>query len=484
VVAASLLLAAPALVFAYLPMTDMPQRFAIVRILSALDDPRFGFAPCYESAWTRTLYLLPYALAFLLAKLVPFETAMRSAIFVPLFVQPLAVLAWLRSLGKPPLFALLALPFVYNRAFFWGALPFEYAFAFALLACGLIAKRTPRPGSKLAAALACAAVVLSNPYGVMLVLCFVALCRLFGDRGVLARSLPALAVLAAGCAGWLLVGGQAAPTQDFYFEPLARRLADFEDEILGGYRGPWEDGLLAAFAALWLWLSRASLPATRARWRALAPAERAVYALALACACLYFVLPTHTAYAKAVHFRFALISAALLPLVTGTRALATRPRLAQGLVAALALATLALAWTGLARFDREARSFDAVLAHLPEQPRAVALTYERNGRVLRSAPYLHFLAYVQAQRGGLIAASFVGEFWQEPVRERRGSGRPASPPDLAWFPERFDADGFGAFYDWVIVRMRRGRDESRLAPDRYELVLDQPPWRLYHARAR
>ena len=484
VLAASLLLAAPALVFAYLPMTDLPQHWAAVRILHSLDDPQYGLAANYVTAWSDTLYLLPYGLALGLAKLLPFEAAMRGTVFLSLLAYPLGVLALLRALGKPVWLGLLALPLVYNRAVFWGALHFNFSLGLALVACAQLA--TPRRGwrGELAAGATCAAVVLANPYGVLLVLGFAALVFAFGDRRGLPRRWLPLGVLAAGIAAWLWLGNGSFPPGRFFFEPLASRLTRFDDEILGGYRGHWEDLLLIAWLATWILFSHDSLPMTRRRWRMLAPPARAVCVLPLLCACLYFALPTHTAYAKAVHFRFALLAAAWLPLAAGSDVLVRRPRLSRAALAALALATLALAWVQLARFDREARSFEAVLERLPEQPKVLALTFDRDGRVMRTAPYLHFLAYAQARRGGMIAASFVGEFWQLPLREAPGSDRPSSPPDFAWRPKDFDPDGFGAWYDWVIVRARHFGARESLPDTAYELALDAPPWRLYRARPR
>lgn len=478
------LLAAPALVFAWLPLADMPQHWAAVRILHSLDDPAFGFAGHYETAWTQTLYVLPYALALGLAELLPFDAAMRVVTFLSLLSYPLGVLALLRALRKPAWLGLLALPLVYNRAVFWGALQFNLCFGLALFACAQLALPRRSWRSEALGVAAVAAVVFSNPYGVGIVIAFAGLLFCFGDRRGLAQHSPTLAALALGVAGWLWVGSGSFAPGAYYFEPLRLRFANFEDQILGGYRGPWEDGLLIVWLAVWALFARDTLPVTRARWRALSPAERALHALPLVCAALYFALPTHTAYAKAIHFRFALLSAAWLPLLAGTSALVRRPRLARAGLLGLTLATFTLAWVQLARFDREARSFEAVLDALPERPNVAALTFDRNGRVMRNFPYLHFSAYAQARHGGTLAASFIGEFWQFPLRDAPGSDRPPSPPDLAWRPFDFDRGGFGSFYDWVIVRARRFGARESLPEADYELVVDAPPWRLHHARPR
>jgi type IV secretory pathway VirJ component len=476
---ALLLLAAPALLLRYLPMTDVPQQWAVVSILHGLSDPRMGFAAYYESAWSRTPCLLPYAVAMGLMQAVGLDATMRLLELLSLVSYPLGVLALLRAQGKPAWLALLSLPLVYNRAFFWGALLFSLSLGPALLACAQLVR--PRRGwrEEALAAATCLVVVTTSLYGAAMVLGFAALAFALGERARLRERRLPLVVLLVGAAAWLWLGEASFSTGAWYFEPLGQRLGAFDDEILGGWRGPWEDALLLAFGAVWLALSASRLPVTRERWRSLAPAERVLLASAGLCALLYFVLPTHSPYAKAVHFRFALLAALWLPAAAGAEALERRPRLARGMLLGLAAASLALAWVQLPRFDREARAFDAVLAALPERPKALMLGFERDGRLLRTDPYLHFLAYAQARRGGVSATSFVGEFWHYPLRERADSPRPATPPDLVWHPERFDAQGFGAWYEWVIVRTRRPERDAPLSPDGYALVLDATPWRLY-----
>jgi hypothetical protein len=131
------------------------------------------------------------------------------------------------------------------------------------------------------------------------------------------------------------------------------------------------------------------------------------------------------------------------------------------------------------RFDREARGFDAVVAHVPYGARLLALTWDANGAVMRTWPYWHFGAYAQARRGGLLAQSFAGMFWNLPVRERGDSGVPDSPPNLFAKPRLYDDASFGHAYDHVLVRGhdREGRDHFAVFP--FELVYEEPPWQLW-----
>ena len=59
-------------------------------------------------------------MALALSRLVGIEIAVRCMVLLTVALYPLGVAAVLRALGKPPWLGLLALPLVYNRAFFWG----------------------------------------------------------------------------------------------------------------------------------------------------------------------------------------------------------------------------------------------------------------------------------------------------------------------------------------------------------------------------
>jgi hypothetical protein len=121
-----------------------------------------------------------------------------------------------------------------------------------------------------------------------------------------------------------------------------------------------------------------------------------------------------------------------------------------------------------------------VIAALPERSRVVALTWERNGRVVETIPYVHFAAYAQARKGGLLATTFPGFFWNLPLRLRDDVGIPPTPISLEMHPQLFDHQSFGRFYDFVLVRggphAPPPRDDVGLP---YALVYEAPPWRLY-----
>ena len=474
-------LLAPCAVLAYLPMTDLPQHLATVSILLHLDDPRFGFAKFYEPAWDRTLYALPYLLTMAIARLAPLEVSMRIVVVLALVSLPVGIWALLRSLGKPEWLALLALPLVYNRAFFWGFVNFQLALGLALLALAILVRPPQGWRSQLALAGLCALIVFSHPYGLCMLAGYVVLWLVFGERRALVGYALGLAPLWLGLLAWGLSAGTSHVEPTVLFSPLLERLDDFEESVLGGYRDASEAHLLIGFLVAWAMLTAPVFPISRARWRALTHHERVLWAFTGVNLLLFAVAPVHTSLGGEIHVRHAVIATAMLPALAapaGARARARRTTLA---LAALGAITIAIAWVHLVRFDREVRGFDQVVERIPFGARLVALTWDANGAVMRSWPYWHFGAYAQARRGGLLAQSFPRMFWNIPVRMRADAAIPDSPPGLEARPQLFDYRAFGFAYDYVLVRTGETKGRDRFPEFPYQMVFEAPPWQLWRA---
>lgn len=483
--AAMLLLAAPVLLVSYLPMTDLPQHLAAASILQHLDDPRYGFREYYvpvdDPALRALSYTAQYAVVHALSGPLTLEAAMRSFVFLSVLAIPLGVLGFLRALRKPAWLALIALPFAYNRAFFWGFASFNLALGVGLGICALLAHERWSAARALGVAALASAVVFVHVYGIAFVLGYLALWLLVGERRDWLRRAPAAAVPALlGGAGWAWSGISAAGFSESFSPPIGRRVATLPDALLGGYRDSSEAAILIALLATLALLCHRAIPTRRGTPGTLSHHERVLWLYIALNAVLYLLLPQHTLTAKFVHFRHAILAAAMLPLVVPRNALAAHPWLSRGTLSALAAATIANAWVHLALFDREARSVEGVIAALPERPRVVALTWERNGLVVETIPYVHFAAYAQVRKGGLLATTFPGFFWNLPLRLRDDAGIPPTPISLEMHPRLYDHRSFGHFYDFVLVRggprIPAPRDDAGLP---YALVYDAPPWRLY-----
>ena len=76
-------------------------------------------------------------------------------------------------------------------------------------------------------------------------------------------------------------------------------------------------------------------------------------------------------------------------------------------------------------FNAEARGFNDIVAAAAPSPRLIYLAYDAGAKGFVTSPFLHFSAYVQAEKGGTINFSFA----QAPVAVMQY--RPGAPPARA-----------------------------------------------------
>jgi hypothetical protein len=118
---------------------------------------------------------------------------------------------------------------------------------------------------------------------------------------------------------------------------------------------------------------------------------------------------------------------------------------------ALGAASFHRAGKAFAEFDRqEVGDFDQALAVIPEGQRVVGLIFDRYSRHVAFAPFIHYVAYYQARKGGAVMFSFA-DFPQSPFHFREDSRPPRVPPRWEWLPERVRPRDL-TFYDYALVR--------------------------------
>jgi len=247
------------------------------------------------------------------------------------------------------------------------------------------------------------------------------------------------------------------------------------DAILGGYR----DGTEVILLLLVLGVAVVgSVPSLR-RWSA-SPVWRRVALVGLAGnLLLYLVLPMHTATAKFIHFRHAVLAALFVPLAADLEGLRRARLLAWLLTAGAAVFALVNAGAHAFAFNREASAFDAIVEAVPMRARVVGLVVDPRSDFLATAPYLHFPAYIQARRGGLTAVTFPRLFWNMPVAMRADAAVPPTPIDFEWKPGAYDERAFGWYYDWAIVRLSSNDILAQSPEFPFTLALKQGRWQLY-----
>jgi len=482
---AIIILAAPVLFLKYLPTTDIPQHLAIASMLKHESEPDFGFDEYYETIDDRILlrvaHAIQYNVTLAVGSFTSLEFGIRFFIFLSLLAYPLGVLVALSALGKPPQFALLALPLVYNRAFFWGFASFNFSVGLALAACGILMRTRRTLGGDIALVLLSCMVVVAHIYGVAVLLGFVALRLLFGERVAFARRCLPVLPAALGFGLWAWIGIGVSGYGHYYSPPFLKRVFDFGNETLGG----WQDGsdvvLLAGFGLFFLATTARGLPVSPGRWRALSTSERVLYLYTLLNFVLYFTLPMFTAAALFVHFRHAFLAVWFLPLLLPADTCERKARSMRALLAGFAVLAIAISWGHLVAFDRESRSFDRILEAMPRRPRMLSMITNM-GDVSRTNPYLHYAAYIQAQRGGVIHETFPQMFWNLPFRLRDDAGLPRASGPRPWRVTAAEFDRFFDFYDYLLVRAS-AKQLTWLESNRafsYQLLRDVGPWRLYH----
>lgn len=473
----TLVLTLPCVIFKYLPMVDLPQHEAVVSMMLHLRDHRWAFDSYYEWAPTRTLYLAPYLLAAALAHIMALHRAINCVALCSVIAYPVGVLLFMRALDRPVWIGLLSLPLVYNQSFFWGFINFNFAVGLAIITVAIMLGNWT-PYRAVAVTLLALIVAVTHLYGLLLLAGYVALWLISDDRRDAVRRLPALMPAVSALMLWTILLVRASGPAGLRWPALGLRCAKLAESIAGGWRGNSEIiGLLIAAAAVAVFC-RKSIPVTMSRWKALNTHERILWQLIALNLLLYFSMPELRLAAMKASFRHAQLAAMALPLALTSSTSGLSYSWARLVLCALGAYVIAVGWIHFRRFDAEARSYDAIADAVPRGARLVQLTYDRQGRVARVPAYLHFAAYAQAKKGGLLAVSFPIRFWNIPIKQKALADLPLVPQDLEWNPLLFQRSRLEPYFDYVIVRAPRHREPRLPEPFPYQLQLKNGPWQL------
>jgi hypothetical protein len=462
----------PLLYTRYAPLQDLPQHLAAIRVLHDFDDPQLGFARFFELELGRTQYLAYYFAAHLLAYAMPVERANELLVMGSLVATPYALRSLLTALGKDGRMALLAFPLAYNAHLVLGFFNFVAAIPLWLWGMMMAVRQLRAPSAWRALGLAALTLVAFYthvvPFGLLAL--GIGLLSLGRDARALPLRLAPLVPAAFAAVLWLgrSPAGQATMTAAsgdgprrveltppaIALEQLPRWLVDVlagdgDRDVLYG----WLAVVVLTFALalgerVRTWVTRASSPerapdalARSVRWR--------LWLLPASCAALYFALPTGYDWIWPIAPRFPLLCALSL-LVVLPEVRTGKPLL---LAAAFVLSAASFHHVGnaFAKFEREeVADFDTALEHIPYGQRVVGLIFARGSRHVAFSPFIHFVAYYQARKGGAVMFSFA-DFPQSPFRFREDNRPPRVPPRWEWKPERVRPSELG-FYDYALVR--------------------------------
>src|SRR5262249_14248340 len=117
---------------------------------------------------------------------------------------------------------------------------------------------------------------------------------------------------------------------------------------------------------------------------------------------------------------------------------------------------------------------------IPNGQKVVGLIFDRGSHYVAFSPFIHYVAYYQARKGGAVMFTFA-DFPQSPFRFLEGNRPPRVPPRWEWMPDRVRPRELD-FYDYALVRGGPGA----IAAPSSGFVLDYagPHWSVFRRRSR
>ena len=431
-----------------LPCVDYPQHLALSDVARRLGDPAAPENSEYQLNYF-TYNALFHVLVALLSRVVAVELAGRVVLALSLAGMAGAVVALVRVLRRPPVYAALFTPVLFSFSVGWGFVNYVLATAIAAWTLVLVARAAVRPTARLAAGvaalgLACAfAHVLAT-----IILCVVAAalaCELAwrsasrgkapgrpGPARVACRAAVATSPLLLGCIYCVLVYRKQYawapwlyhdPVLEGTAPPLWRKVVFFGRHALGLFRDGsdqvflWTAVVVIAAAAWLAWRRRREDDATNGD---LQPIVAPFVALTLA----YLATPTVIIGTHLVFQRLGqwVVLGALLAAPGFPASVASRVH--RGILALAVLAGVNVT-IHCTLYARETDDASRVIDDLPAGRAATAVIWEPGTRAFRSATLTHLAAYYAARKHGEWAFAFA-RYLSVPVRFRSGS-QPAWP---------------------------------------------------------
>jgi hypothetical protein len=482
----------PFLAARYPMMTDLPFHAANASILRHYWDPEWHFREQFVLRPLAVPYLSMYVVAALLMSFMSPLSAIKVAAVVMLVLLPigLSVLAW--GMGKSPLLGVAGLSLVWCGLSNWGFLNFLGALGLFAAALGLALAQLRRPRAGLGVALEVTLVLLlaTHPFRFpFAIAAVVASVVLFAKNGLRARSVlwPLVLPLALFLVWWLIRPPELALTlKPLQIEPA--RLGAAREYLYRSLLDPREreaaDAALEGFAWLAVALAVLGVVERRANVRWQFGSTLVVLASAGVFLLLYLSLPMEIGVWWYVYPReitaAAYVALAAIPDLPRARVLRV------GAVMLLCWLALPLgrvvidAWRG---FDRSTEDFSAIVEPLPRAPKLLYLVFDHSGSGALRTPFIHFPAYVQAEKGGWLSFQFA--MWGAgPIAYRaRDEADAVVPPPVPlrweWTPEKFDVRREGVFFDWFLVRSKHDPGALFDADRSIELAAHEGRWWLY-----
>ena len=442
--ALAVLASAPAWIVRYPPLQDMPFHVATMRVIRSFHDPQYGFEPFFQLTFGRTQYVFYYLLGGLISLFVGLSAANVVLICVYLGGTPLAVRSLCRAMGKDERLAILIVPLLVNVMFMFGLLPFMFGIPILFWALAatirymdeLGGERRPQVLRRDAIVVGAFAFVLFYSHIFPFILFGLGYAALFPwrrPRDWVRAALPTVPTLAVVVWWFFFTSSgkiaQGAVNSKDAVAPLDKAFKGGYDWVTNVFRDTTDEAWFAGFlfvALLALGLSQGDKSTTR--WEA-----RALIVLPLACFVLYFTTGESRGpvwlFSQRFPVLFLLTLVPLLPYPRGFRG---------ALVTAAALVVAVGSTVNVCRHFiqfqlEEVGDIDEAIEHIPPAKKVAALIFDKFSTVINWAPFLHFVSYYQAKRGGVIQFSYAG-YVHWPFDYKEGCTRRSPAPAGAGAP--------------------------------------------------
>ena len=482
--------AAPIWAAAHPAIQDLPQHMAAIRVLSSYGDPDLAFARYFTIDLTRTQYLAYYVVAVLLSWPFGVLVANKLLITASIIGTPFAMRSLLRALGGDERLALFVIPLTWNAHLILGFMNFCAAIPLALAGLALAVRLRADWSRRRAVLLGVVAIVCFYTHVVPFAFLGLgaALVAIGGGWRETARRWIPLVPSALAALIWTQLspagestlsaasGGGARGNASFV--PAMQALNEIPSWLTDVLHAELDGHLLIAFGLVMLLAAVAGRGGGEPAAAGPVPAgvRTRVALLSPLAAALYFVTPASYDWIWPINARF--------PLLAIVFAIVALPR-QRGLLGAITLAAVvAISVASSAEVKRafvafeteEVGALEEAIEVMPEGARVAGLIFDRGSRHVKFSPFIHSVAWVQAENGGAVMFTFA-DFPQSPFTFREERRPPRVVPRWEWMPERVDPARDLAWYDYVLVRGGPGRIASQ--PHAFERVLVRGPWSVW-----
>jgi hypothetical protein len=449
---------APAWIVRHPPLEDLPTHLAILRVVHSYADSSYGLRQDFELNLFHTQYLLYYVIGSLLAYVLGVVKANIALMCLYLGGTVLAMRDLLRVLGKDERIALFTLPLIVNTMFMFGFLPFLLGIPVCLLGLSNAVRHLERPSRNTGIVLGVLAFALFLLHLFPFALFGIGFAALFPwtrPSQWLRAALPVVPAVILALV-WMASSDTAHNSLKSLSTPGAG-VAAFDAAIqaipqwsFNVFRDTSDElhFLLAGLVAL---VAVALAQGDRDRSKAI---SRAYAVLPIVCAVLYFTTGEYVGDVWLFAQRFP-----ILALITGVPLL-RMPAGGRGLLVTIAAAAVGLGailnvCKHFIQFERdEVGDIDEALDQMAPARRVAGLIFDKGSSVVNLAPFLHFVSYYQAEKGGVIQFSNANirysPFHFKPDR-LPPQGQPARLR-WEWTPEAVHIDELFPYYDYILTR--------------------------------